>query len=247
MVSNIKFSHTGGSHIRSKTVFKNTTKDKVENFRSTHSAWHHSKNMRVSQNTGSEINKENKIASWIVNTLNPINHIPVIGTIKKLHSKAADSLDVVQSMIGGMLYGGPFGMIKGIGSWIAGKFINNNKLANKPTEVSKNYKQPINSFKAYTNNEKTNVLIGSRRHWRTINKTLCSFLTSKNLIEKHWNNFYNNCLDRHDPFEKYLNEIYKSEICISPLKSLSLHLTNINSSYGLSPFIDVKNLWDENK
>ena len=43
------------------------------------------------------------------------------------------------------------------------------------------------------------------------------------------------------------NEIYKSEICISPLKSLSLHLTNINSSYGLSPFIDVKNLWDENK
>ena len=158
MVSNIKFSHTGGSHIRSKTVFKNTTKDKVENFRSTHSAWHHSKNMRVSQNIGSEINKENKIASWIVNTLNPINHIPVIGTIKKLHSKAADSLDLVQSMIGGMIYGGPFGMIKGIGSWIAGKFINNNKVANKPTEVSKNSKQPINSFKAYINNKETPLI-----------------------------------------------------------------------------------------
>ena len=48
-------------------------------------------------------------------------------------------------------------------------------------------------------------------------------------------------------FEKYLNEIYKNEICISPLKSLSLHLTNINSSYGLSPFIDYKKLWEENK
>ena len=41
-------------------------------------------------------------------------------------------------------------------------------------------------------------------------------------------------------------DIYKDEFCISPLKSLSLHLTNINSSYGLSPFIDYKKLWDEN-
>ena len=30
-----------------------------------------------------------------------------------------------------------------------------------------------------------------------------------------------------DPFEKYLNEIYLKEFCFSPLKSLSLHLTNI--------------------
>ena len=75
------------------------------------------------------------------------------------------------------------------------------------------------------------------------NKLLSKF---KNLISKYWDNFYNNCLDRHDPFEKYINEIYKKEICISPLKSLSLHLTNINSSYGLSPFIDYKKLWEEN-
>ena len=59
--------------------------------------------------------------------------------------------------------------------------------------------------------------------------------------------FYQNCLDRHDPFEKYLNEIYQAETCISPVKSLSLHMTNINSSYGLSPFIDYKKLWDDNK
>ena len=99
----------------------------------------------------------------------------------------------------------------------------------------------------YMNNQKTNILIGNKRHWRTVDKTLCTFLTSKNLISKYWDNFYNNCLDRHDPFEKYINEIYKKEICISPLKSLSLHLTNINSSYGLSPFIDYKKLWEENK
>ena len=99
----------------------------------------------------------------------------------------------------------------------------------------------------YMNNEKTNVLIGNKRHWRTVDKTLCTFLTTKNLLDKYWDNFYKNCLDRHDPFEKYLNEIYSKEICISPLKSLSLHLTNINSSYGLSPLIDYKKLWEENE
>ena len=99
----------------------------------------------------------------------------------------------------------------------------------------------------YMNNEKTNILIGNKRHWRTVNKTLCTFLTSKNLLNLYWENFQKTCLDRHDPFEKYINEIYEKEICVSPLKSLSVHLTNINSSYGLAPFIDYKKLWDENK
>ena len=99
----------------------------------------------------------------------------------------------------------------------------------------------------YMDNVKTNVLIGNKRHWRTVDKTLCTFMTTKNLLDKYWDNFYKNCLNRHDPFEKYLNEIYSKEICISPIKSLSLHLTNINSSYGLSPLIDYKKLWDENK
>ena len=99
----------------------------------------------------------------------------------------------------------------------------------------------------YMNNEKANILIGNKRHWRTINKTLCTFMTSKNMLEKYWDKFYKNCLDRHEPFEKYLNQIYLKEVCISPIKSLSLHLTNINSSYGLSPLIDYKKLWEENK
>ena len=99
----------------------------------------------------------------------------------------------------------------------------------------------------YMNNEKTNILIGNKRHWRTINTTLCTFMTSKNLLDKYWENFEKTCSDRNDPFEKYINEIYEKEICVSPLKSLSLHLTNINSSYGLAPFIDYKKLWEENK
>ena len=97
----------------------------------------------------------------------------------------------------------------------------------------------------YMNNEKCNVLIGNMRHWRTIDKTLCTFMTSIELINKYWHNFYSTCLDRNEPFEKYLNEIYKKELCISPLKSLSVHMTNVNSNYGLSPFINYKKLWDE--
>ena len=98
----------------------------------------------------------------------------------------------------------------------------------------------------YMDNKKSNILIGNGRHWRTINKTLCTFLTSKELLNKYWDNFEKNCNDRHDPFEKYLNEIYDKEVCISPITTLSIHMTNVNSSYGLSPFIDYKKLWEEN-
>ena len=98
----------------------------------------------------------------------------------------------------------------------------------------------------YMNNEKSNILIGNKRHWRTIDKTLCTFMTSIELINKYWDNFYSTCLDRNEPFEKHLNEIYKKELCISPLKSLSVHMTNVNSNYGLSPFINYKKLWNEN-
>ena len=98
----------------------------------------------------------------------------------------------------------------------------------------------------YMNNEKSNILIGNKRHWRTIDKTLCTFMTSIELINKYWDNFYSTCLDRNEPFERHLNEIYKKELCISPLKSLSVHMTNVNSNYGLSPFINYKKLRDDN-
>ena len=82
----------------------------------------------------------------------------------------------------------------------------------------------------YMNNEKTSLLLGSKRHWRSINKTLCTFLAPISFIDKYWDNFKKNCQDRHDPFEKYLNELYEKELCISPVKSLSVHFANINSS-----------------
>jgi len=98
----------------------------------------------------------------------------------------------------------------------------------------------------YTTDRKTNVLIGSHRHWQIIDKTLCTFLTSKIILNQYWENFVKNCNKRHDPFEKYLNEIYKEEYCLAPIPSLSVHFTNINSSYGIAPYINIKKLWDQN-
>ncbi len=98
----------------------------------------------------------------------------------------------------------------------------------------------------YMDNEKTNLLIGSKRHWRTVSKTLMTFMVSKEFVEKYWDIFRKTCEDLNDPWEKYFNDIYEKEVCISPIKSLAVHITNINSGYGLSPFIDYKKLWEEN-
>ena len=50
-----------------------------------------------------------------------------------------------------------------------------------------------------------------------------------------------------DPWEKPLHNIYKSHPCLSPIPSLAIHCTNINSVFGLSPFIDIKKLWENNR
>ena len=52
---------------------------------------------------------------------------------------------------------------------------------------------------------------------------------------------------RHHPMELNLHKIYEKEYCLSPIPSLAMHATNINSIYGLSPLIDYEQLWKENK
>jgi hypothetical protein len=89
--------------------------------------------------------------------------------------------------------------------------------------------------------------LGEKYHWRKINETLCTFLTSKQIIEKHSDKFLSMCTLEHYPFESPLHEIYKDELCISPIPSIAIHCTNINSIYGLSPNKNWKKIWDENK
>ena len=89
--------------------------------------------------------------------------------------------------------------------------------------------------------------MGHKHHWRQIDETLCTFLTSNLIVKKYWESLTCACKIEHYPFEKPFHEIYKKEFCLSPLPSLAIHCTNINSVYGLSPFIDYKKLWDENQ
>ena len=99
----------------------------------------------------------------------------------------------------------------------------------------------------YTKTENTNVFLGEKSHWRKINETLCTFLTSKQIVEKHWAKLISMCEFEHYPFESPLHEIYKEELCLSPIPSIAIHCTNINSIYGLSPNKDWKKIWEDNK
>jgi hypothetical protein len=99
----------------------------------------------------------------------------------------------------------------------------------------------------YTRTDPTNIFLGSTRHWRLVGETLCTFLTSSNMLKKYWDKFISMCQFEHYPFEKPLHDIYKSEYCLSPIPSLALHCTNVNSIYGLSPTMDWKKLWQDNE
>jgi len=99
----------------------------------------------------------------------------------------------------------------------------------------------------YTKTVNSKIFLGDKKHWRTVNETLCTFLTSRIIIEKYWEKLDKWCKFEHYPFEKPLNEIYDIEYCLSPIPSLAMHCTNINSSFGLSPNYNWKKIWDENE
>ena len=99
----------------------------------------------------------------------------------------------------------------------------------------------------YINTENTMNLIGYNKHWRQINQSLCTYLISKKTLKKFWNYYEDMFLNNYDPYEKPLHELYKKINCFSPMPSLSIHLTNVNSIYGLSPLKDWVNIWEKNK
>ena len=99
----------------------------------------------------------------------------------------------------------------------------------------------------YTKIDSTNIFLGSNKHWRKVDETLCTFLTSKKMLEKYWEKLVSMCQHEHYPFEQPLHDIYKSEYCLSPIPSLAMHCTNINSIFGLPPNVDWKKIWNENE
>ena len=99
----------------------------------------------------------------------------------------------------------------------------------------------------YSSIDNSKIFFGNMRHWRSVNETLITFLTSKKMINKYLKELKLMSTVRHHPMELKLHEIYKNEYCISPIPSLAMHATNINSMYGLPPNFDWRKIWEENK
>ena len=99
----------------------------------------------------------------------------------------------------------------------------------------------------YSSIDNSKIFFGNMRHWRSVNESLLTFLTSKKMINKYLNELKLMSTVRHHPMELKLHEIYKKEYCISPIPSLAMHTTNINSTYGLPPNFNWKKIWDENE
>ena len=98
----------------------------------------------------------------------------------------------------------------------------------------------------YSTIDNTKLFFGNMRHWRTVNESLITFLTSKKMIMKYLNDLKLMGTKRHHPMELNLHKIYEKEYCLSPIPSLAMHTTNINSIYGLPPNFDWKKIWEEN-
>ncbi len=106
---------------------------------------------------------------------------------------------------------------------------------------------PVDYPYLYQKNQSTNVLIGQKNHWRSVKESLLTFMTSKKMINKYYSDFIKMGEIEHEPYETILHSIYDKENCFSPIPSLALHCTNVNSVFGLSPNINAKELWEKNE
>ena len=93
----------------------------------------------------------------------------------------------------------------------------------------------------------TKILIGSKKHWRKIDQSLCTYLISKKILVKYWPYYEEMFLNNFNPYEKPLHKLYAIMNCFSPMPSLAIHVTNFNSIYGLSPLVNWLKFWNINK
>ena len=124
------FQGTGWDHFRARDLHKKKIKNNIN---------------KIETSQASE--KNNKVFSWIAETLNPLNHLPVVSSVKNFLIKSEKSLDIIQSAVGGFLFAGPLGILKGIGSWAANK-VTTNIISSDSDEVvsSKSLNTNINNL-----------------------------------------------------------------------------------------------------
>jgi hypothetical protein len=97
----------------------------------------------------------------------------------------------------------------------------------------------------YTKFSSTKIFLGHQKHWRLVDESLVSFMTSKKMILDNFEELMKMAKEWIDPWEEPLHKIYKKNPCFSPIPSLSMHCANINSVYGLPPNFGWKSVWDE--
>ena len=99
----------------------------------------------------------------------------------------------------------------------------------------------------YNKDENTRIYLGEKYHWRLVRESLVTFMANKVLINKYFSKLEIMGMEWVDPWEKPLHDIYQIHPCFSPIPSLAIHCANINSIFGVSPFINIKKLWDDNE
>ena len=77
----------------------------------------------------------------------------------------------------------------------------------------------------YDSSYKTSLYIGNKYKWRTVEETLLTFMMSKKLYDKYKEKIRLVGEKENYPFEKPLHEIYKTNPCLSPINSLSYHIS----------------------
>ena len=99
----------------------------------------------------------------------------------------------------------------------------------------------------YANCSPTYLFLGNKRHWRTTEQSLGTFLISKPNLQIYWENLMQFASGKDNPAELALHKIYELESCFSPIPSLAIHCANINSIYGISPNVNWKKLWKDSE
>tara|TARA_A100001011_G_C14214533_1_gene801409 strand:- start:428 stop:1390 length:963 start_codon:yes stop_codon:yes gene_type:complete len=94
----------------------------------------------------------------------------------------------------------------------------------------------------YDSSYKTSLYIGKKYKWRTVEETLLTFMMSKELFNKYEKNLRLVGEQENEPFEKPLHEVYKLNPCLSPVNSLSYHISRDHPATTE----DWINLWNNN-
>ena len=163
-------------------------------------------------------NKEKKTPfSWLIETVNPLNHLPIVSSIKNVITKSNKSLDIIQSAVGGFLFAGPLGVLKGIGGWalnrVTNKFITaNSDETNKNIKLDSTLKDPnensidkeiIDDQLSFNTKEKSN----NQNDKVIVNKSLFTNSNINNYEIFNKKNSFNEALNKYSETKNHKNKI----------------------------------------